>query len=63
MAEVYRNKKNKKLYVVLHKELINCTNKVDGQEMILYTLLGDSNKKFCREKNEFFEKFTKEELE
>ena len=61
MAKIYRNNKNKKLYEILTEDLINCTNANDGQEMVLYVSLEAAEKKFCREKKEFFEKFTKAE--
>ena len=61
MSQIYRNNKNEKLYEVLSENLINCTNANDGQEMVFYVSLEGSGKKFCREKKEFFEKFTKVE--
>jgi hypothetical protein len=52
----YRNKKNQKLYTVLNLDIINCTNAVDGQRMVLYTI---DNKTFVREYDEFMTKFEK----
>ena len=50
----YRNKKNQKIYTVLNSDIINCTNEVDGQRMVLYTIDG---KQFVREYEEFMMKF------
>ena len=50
----YRNKKNHKTYTVLNFEVINCTNEVDGQRMVFYTIDG---KQFVREYREFMVKF------
>ena len=52
----YRNKKNQKNYYVLNMEVINCTNEVDGQRMVLYTIEG---RQFVREYGEFMQKFEK----
>ena len=52
----FRNKKNQKLYTVLNMDVINCTNAVDGQQMVLYTIDG---LQFVREYGEFMEKFEK----
>lgn len=49
----YENIKNKKVYLVTDI-IINCTNKNDGQIMVVYT---DYDKKYCREINEFRIKF------
>ena len=54
MHRQYRNKKNQKIYTVLDLDLINCTNAVDGQRMVLYTIDG---KQFAREYKEFMLKF------
>ena len=53
--KLYRNKKNKEVYTYLY-ECINCTNMNYGQIMVVYKK-GDMI--FCREKEEFFEKFEK----
>lgn len=54
---VWINRKNGKHYVVLG-EVINCTNAQDGQIMIYYRFVDDCTVlPFVREKNEFFEKF------
>ena len=53
---IYKNKKNKKPYTVLNMDVINCTNEVDGQRMVLYTIDG---RQFVREYGEFMEKFEK----
>lgn len=50
----YRNKKNSKIYTVLDMNVINCTNEVDGQRMVLYMIGG---KQFVREYDEFMVKF------
>ena len=50
----YRNRKNQKVYTVLDLDIINCTNEVDGQRMVLYTIDG---KQFVREYDEFMVKF------
>ena len=51
----YRNKKNGKIYTVTG-EVLNCTNKQDGQEMFMYKV-DDCNLTFVRSKEEFNEKF------
>lgn len=51
----YRNKKNKEIYIYLY-ECINCTNINNGQIMVVYKK-GDMI--FCRDKEEFFNKFEK----
>ena len=53
----YRNKKNGKIYTVTG-EVLNCTNKQDGQEMFMYKV-DDCNLTFVRSKEEFYEKFEK----
>ena len=47
---IYRNKKNQKHYTVLNVDVLNCTNEVDGQRMVLYTIEG---LQFVREYEEF----------
>ena len=51
----YRNKKNGKIYTVTG-EVLNCTNKQDGQEMFMYKV-DDCELTFVRSKEEFNEKF------
>ena len=51
----YRNKKNGKIYTVTG-EVLNCTNKQDGQEMFMYKV-DDCNLTFVRSKEEFNQKF------
>ena len=58
--EIYRNKKNKKLYKVLNNNVINATNANDNDTMVLYIVLDDKrNLQFVREINEFCLKFEK----
>ena len=53
-AETVRNKKSGKLYrCIVAKNLINTTNKDDGQKMIFYF---DGKDFFVREYSEFIEK-------
>ena len=52
----YRNHKNQKIYTILNLDVINCTNQVDGQRMVLYSIDG---KQFVREFTEFMQKFEK----
>jgi len=52
---LYRNKKNGNLYISLDS-VTNCTNAQDDQEMVLYRPV-DSERLFCRERDEFQEKF------
>jgi len=54
---IYRNDKNKKLYVVLYTEATNATNAQDGQRMAVY--MDRTGRVFCREYSEFVVKFTK----
>ena len=53
---LYRNNKNGNLYITLDT-VTNCTNAQDDQEMILYRPV-ESERLFCREKEEFNMKFT-----
>lgn len=62
---IFRNNKNEKLYQVIDDSVINCTNSENNQRMVLYIRhfeVGcsiDDKTLFCREYNEFCEKFTK----
>lgn len=58
VGKLYFNIKNpnRGLYHILSMEVKNCTNAQDGQEMVLYKLVG-SDLIFVREKEEFFLKF------
>ncbi|SJZ65460.1 hypothetical protein SAMN02745174_01192 [Cetobacterium ceti] len=58
MKNLWRNKKNGKLYEVL-STAINATNKDDGVIMVLYTI---DNRLFVREYNEFLVKFERSEF-
>ena len=54
---LYQNKKTGKFYVI-EEEVINTTNDVDGQVMIVYRSEDIMEEQtFVREKTEFFEKF------
>jgi hypothetical protein len=55
---IYRNKKKGTLYLVTRTS-INCTNAQDGQTMAIYT---NGTEYFCREINEFLEKFEPERV-
>lgn len=58
--EIYRNKKNKKLYRVLNNNVINATNANSNDIMVLYVVVEDKrNLQFVREINEFSIKFEK----
>ena len=58
--EIYRNKKNKKLYKVLKNNVINATNANDDDIMVLYIVVDDKRDlQFVREINEFCLKFEK----
>lgn len=58
--EIYRNKKNKKLYKVLKNNIINATNANDDDIMVLYIVVDDKRDlQFVREINEFCLKFEK----
>jgi hypothetical protein len=48
--------KTGKYYYRILPDVINTTNDQDGQEMIVYE--DDNKKRFAREKNEFYEKFS-----
>jgi len=48
------HKKTGNKYIVLSDTIINCTNKDDGQRMVLYTR---NDMLFVREYSEFREKF------
>lgn len=64
--DLWKNKKNGKLYEVLNRNILNCTNAQDGQVMFLYRVYSDkalnpdgSEMLFVRSKEEFEVKFTK----
>lgn len=64
--DLWKNKKNGKLYEVLNRNILNCTNAQDGQVMFLYRVYSDkvlnpdgSEMLFVRSKEEFEIKFTK----
>lgn len=52
----YKNLKKGTVYEVLKTGVINCTNAQDGQKMVLYS---NGELVFCREENEFYQKFEK----
>jgi len=52
----YKNLKKGTVYEVLRTGVINCTNAQDGQKMVLYS---NGELVFCREENEFYQKFEK----
>jgi hypothetical protein len=62
---IYRNKKTKKRYRVIHMSIINATNANDGQVMVLYVNIPELDADgtpeamhgYVREYNEFIEKF------
>ena len=56
--ELYRNRKNRKLYL-RHGELVDCTNSRDGTRVIAYSLADETRPRFVREAAEFAEKFEK----
>lgn len=53
---LYRNKKNGKLYRAL-REVLDCTNSRDGTLAILYVRADSGEQQFIRERGEFLEKF------
>ena len=53
--EVWKNKKNGKLYRILYYSVINTTNAQDGQKMVVYENM--EGQIFVREQKEFYEKF------
>jgi hypothetical protein len=54
---MYQNNKNGKLYKVLSETVINTTNDLDGQVMVLYQSVDGTM--FIREWAEFHGKFSK----
>ena len=55
MKTVSHNKTGN-IYIVMEESVKNCTNANDGQMMVFYSSL--DGKKFTRDQNEFWEKFT-----
>ena len=55
---VFKNKKKGTLYKLIGTA-INCTNAQDGQIMLIYEPIEQTNEHlvFVRERNEFYEKF------
>lgn len=63
MTEKYKHKKSGRIYEVVSKSIVNATNAVDGQIMIMYIgekKDGSGRGVFVREADEFHEKFEKE---
>jgi len=58
----WRNKSNGKMYVIFD-EGIDTTNERDGLPVIVYRLSGTGCPVFVREKDEFFAKFEKENIQ
>lgn len=58
---LFRNKKNGNLYYALDT-VTNATNAQDDQEMILYRP-AESDRLFCREREEFNQKFVRVKAE
>nr|WP_307774991.1 hypothetical protein [uncultured Cetobacterium sp.] len=63
---LWKNKKNGKLYQVLNYNILNCTNEQDGQNMFLYKVFSEkvldpfgNEMLFVRSENEFKIKFDK----
>jgi hypothetical protein len=56
-TKVYINNKTKEKYTIGPNDVINATNAQDGQIMTIY--VNKAGQHFVREKEEFFEKFTK----
>lgn len=60
MNNKYIHIKSGKIYTIINMEIINATNKDDGDRMVLYKGMkrdGSGIGKFVREYNEFMEKF------
>jgi len=50
--------KTGRLYTVLYEDAINATNKDDGKEMVIYRRSSPGKHQlFCRDKEEFLQKF------
>lgn len=54
---LYKHIKSGNLYYVIDDDMINATNELNGQRYVLYCSAENMNKKFCREYQEFNEKF------
>ena len=62
MTEKYKHKKSGRIYEVVSEKIINATNNVDGQMMVMYIgekKDGSGKGVFVREADEFYEKFEK----
>lgn len=59
MYEMWRNKKNQEMYVLLSKSVINATNSANNEVMYLYRKASDhkTEQLFVRLEQEFLEKF------
>lgn len=67
---LWRNKKNQKLYQVLNYNILNCTNEQDGQKMYLYRVFSEKvldeqgeERLFVRSEEEFKIKFDRVDKE
>lgn len=60
MDNLWKNRKNGKLYKVLNYNVLNCTNEQDGQKMYLYKSLENEELLFVRSEEEFLIKFIKQ---
>lgn len=58
-ATLYKHNKTGNWYVLLNDHLIECTNGREEKEYCLYASMKEPNKVFVREREEFFQKFTK----
>jgi hypothetical protein len=56
----YVNKKNNKVYFVLFEDVLEATNGQEDIKKIVY--VSTSGQLFCREKNEFMEKFQRRDF-
>ena len=56
-SKKYKNIKNGNTYEVIRDDVINCTNAIDGQIMVLYKSEKSPDLLFVREKTEFLQKF------
>lgn len=56
-ATLVKHNKTEKTYIVLNDNLIECTNGREDKKYVLY--VNSSGMVFCREREEFYQKFTK----
>ena len=57
--KIFENNKSKKLYMILFDGAENTTNGANEFMIVYREVYGNNNRVFCRNRNEFYKKFTR----